>query len=147
MKAQKQTTHVTTPADIERKWYVVDAQGKTLGRLATEIAKILKGKHKPYYAPNLDVGDYVIVLNAGKIHVTGRRLDQKQYWRHTGYPGGIRNLTLREMLQRHPERPLKFAVRGMLPKGVLGRQMIKKLKVYAGDEHPHEAQKPEVLEI
>lgn len=147
MKAQIQKTIVTTPDDIERKWYIVDATDKTLGRLASEIAQILRGKHKPIFAPNLDVGDYVIVINSAKIHVTGNRLDQKLYWRHTGYPGGIKNLTLRELLQKFPERPVKMAVKGMLPKGPLGRDMMRKLKVYAGSEHPHEAQKPEVLEI
>lgn len=147
MKVQIQKTHFTTPDQIERKWFVVDAQAKTLGRLASEIAQILRGKHKPEFVPNLDVGDYVVVINAEKIHVTGKRLDQKLYWRHTGYPGGIRNLTLREMLAKHPERAIQFAVKGMLPKGPLGRQMLTKLKVYAGAEHPHEAQKPEVLEL
>ncbi|MCA9914848.1 MAG: 50S ribosomal protein L13 [Anaerolineae bacterium] len=147
MKVQIQKTHFTTPDQIERKWYVVDAKDQTLGRLATRIAAILRGKHKPEFVPNLDVGDYVIVLNCDKIHVTGRRLDQKRYWRHSGYPGGIRSVTLREMLERHPERAIEFAVKGMLPKGVLGRQMLGKLRVYAGDTHPHEAQQPEVLEI
>lgn len=147
MKPKIQKTHATRASEIERKWYVVDAQGKTLGRLASEIAKILRGKHKPSFVPNLDVGDYVIVLNCEKIHVTGRRLDQKLYWRHTGYPGGIRNLTLREQLQKHPERVIQSAVKGMLPKGPLGRDMMRKLKVYAGTEHPHEAQQPEALEL
>ncbi len=147
MKAQIQKTRYTTPDEIERKWYVVDAKDQTLGRLASRIATILRGKHKPEFVPNLDVGDYVIVLNCEKIHVTGRRLDQKLYWRHTGYPGGIRNITLRELLQRHPERAIEYAVKGMLPKGVLGRQMLSKLRVYTGDTHPHEAQQPEVLEI
>ncbi len=147
MKVQIQKTHFTTPDQIERKWYVVDAKDQTLGRLATRIAAILRGKHKPEFVPNLDVGDYVIVLNSDKIHVTGRRLDQKRYWRHTGFPGGIRSLTLRELLQRHPERAIEYAVKGMLPKGVLGRQMLGKLRVYTGDTHPHEAQQPEVLEI
>lgn len=147
MKVQIQKTHFTTPDQIERKWYVVDAKDQTLGRLATRIATILRGKHKPEFVPNLDVGDYVIVLNCEKIHVTGRRLDQKIYWRHSGYPGGIKGITLREMLARHPERAIEYAVKGMLPKGVLGRQMLGKLRVYAGDTHPHEAQQPEVLEI
>jgi len=147
MKAQIQKTRYTTPDEIERKWYVVDAKDQTLGRLASRIATILRGKHKPEFVPNVDVGDYVIVLNCEKIHVTGRRLDQKLYWRHTGYPGGIRNITLRELLQRHPERAIEYAVKGMLPKGVLGRQMLSKLRVYTGDTHPHEAQQPEVLEI
>jgi large subunit ribosomal protein L13 len=147
MKVQIQKTHFTTPDEISRKWYVVDAQGKTLGRLASEVAKILRGKHKPEFVPNLDVGDFVIVVNAEKIHVTGKRLDQKLYWRHTGYPGGIRNLTLRQLMDRFPERVIKFAVKGMLPKGPLGRDMFRKLKVYAGPEHKHEAQKPEALEL
>jgi large subunit ribosomal protein L13 len=147
MKVQIQKTHYTTPDQIERKWYVVDAKDQTLGRLASRIATVLRGKHKPEFVPNLDVGDYVIVLNCDKIHVTGKRLDQKLYWRHTGYPGGIRNLTLRELLDRQPERVIEYAVKGMLPKGVLGRQMLSKLRVYTGDTHPHEAQQPEVLEL
>lgn len=147
MKVQIQKTKFTTPDEIERKWWVVDAKDMTLGRLASVIAPILRGKHKPEFVPNLDVGDYVIVINAERIHVTGRRLDQKKYWRHTGYPGGVRNLTLRQVLDKHPERPVKFAIKGMLPKGPLGRQMLTKLKVYAGSDHPHEAQKPEVLEL
>jgi large subunit ribosomal protein L13 len=147
MRAQIQKTHFTTPDEIERKWYVVDAQGKTLGRLASEIAQVLRGKHKPSFVPNLDTGDFVVVVNCEKIHVTGRRLDQKLYYRHSGYPGGLYNRTLREMLDRTPERVIRFAVKGMLPKGPLGRDMLRKLKVYAGPEHPHEAQKPEVLEV
>lgn len=147
MKFESQKTAVTTPQDIDRKWYVVDAQGKTLGRLASAIAPYLTGKMKPEYAPNLDLGDYVIVINAAKIHTTRNRMDTKRYYRHTGYPGGLRDLTLRQMLAKHPERPVEYAVRGMLPKGPLGRAMLKKLKVYAGNEHPHEAQKPEELEL
>jgi len=147
MRVKKQSTFTTTPSDIERKWYVVDAQGLTLGRLASKLAPILNGKNKPYYAPNLDCGDHVIVINCEKIHVTGKRMDQKLYWRHTGYPGGIYSKTLREMLDKHPERAVKFAVKGMLPKGPLGRQMLTKLRVYEGGEHPHEAQQPEVLEL
>ncbi len=147
MRAQIQKTHFTTPDEIERKWYVVDVQGKTLGRVASEIAQILRGKHKPSFVPNLDVGDFVVVTNCEKIHVTGRRLDQKLYYRHSGYPGGLYNRTLREMLDRTPERVIRFAVKGMLPKGPLGRDMLRKLKVYAGAEHPHEAQQPEVLEL
>lgn len=145
MKVKIQKTHFTTPDEIERKWFVVDAQGQTLGRLASRIAQILRGKHKPQFVPNLDVGDHVIVINMEKIHVTGRRLDQKMYYRHTGYPGGLRSLSLRQMLDKHPERVMRFAVKGMLPKGVLGRDMLRKLKVYAGEEHPHEAQQPEEL--
>lgn len=140
-------TFSTKPTDIERKWFVVDAQGKTLGRLASEVATILKGKHKPIYVPHMDVGDYVIVVNAEKIHVTGRKLDQKIYHRHSGYPGGMREMTLRDQLDRYPTRAVTLAIRGMLPKNRLGRKMLSKLKVYAGPEHPHEAQRPEELEI
>ena len=140
-------TYVTKPADIERKWYVVDADGETLGRLASKIAVILRGKHKPIYSPSVDCGDYVIVLNADKISVTGQRLDQKVYYRHSGYPGGLRSITLREQLKRYPTRPVELAVKGMLPKNKLGRKMLKKLKVYTGSEHPHQAQEPVVLEL
>jgi large subunit ribosomal protein L13 len=147
MRAQIQKTHYTTPDEIERKWFVVDAQGQTLGRLASRIAQILRGKHKPEFVPNLDVGDFVIVINAEKIHVTGRRLDQKMYYRHSGYPSGLKSLTLRQMLDKYPERVMRFAVKGMLPKGPLGRDMLRKLKVYEGSEHPHAAQQPEELEL
>ncbi|MGB7342002.1 MAG: 50S ribosomal protein L13 [Phototrophicaceae bacterium] len=147
MRVQIQKTHFTTPDEIERKWFVVDVQGKTLGRAASEIAQILRGKHKPSFVPNLDVGDFVIVVNCEKIHVTGRRLDQKLYYRHSGYPGGLYHRSLREMLQRTPDRVIRFAVKGMLPKGPLGRDMLRKLKVYTGPEHPHSAQQPEVLEL
>ena len=140
-------TYVTKPADIERKWYVVDADGETLGRLASKIAVILRGKHKPIYSPSVDCGDYVIVLNADKISVTGQRLDQKIYYRHSGYPGGIKSITLRDQLERYPTRPVELAVKGMLPKNKLGRKMFKKLKVYTGSEHPHQAQEPVVLEL
>jgi large subunit ribosomal protein L13 len=140
-------THSTKPSEIERQWYVVDAEGRTLGRLASEIAKILKGKHKPIYAPNLDTGDYVIVINAEKVHVTGHKMDQKMYYRHSGYPGGLKGFTLREQLDRHPTRVIRIAVRGMLPHNRLGRAMLGKLKVYAGDAHPHAAQKPRALEL
>jgi large subunit ribosomal protein L13 len=140
-------THSTKPSEIERQWYVVDAEGRTLGRLASEIAKILKGKHKPIYAPNLDTGDYVIVINAEKVHVTGHKMDQKMYYRHSGYPGGLKGFTLREQLDRHPTRVIRIAVRGMLPHNRLGRTMLGKLKVYAGDAHPHAAQKPRALEL
>lgn len=139
-------TFSPTPADIQREWWVVDAQGQTLGRLATRIAEVLRGKHKPTFAPHMDMGDFVIVINADKIHVTGRRLDQKMYYRHSGYPGGLRSLTLRQMLEKHPERAIQFAVKGMLPKNRLGRAIFKKLKVYAGDTHPHEAQNPKPFE-
>ncbi len=140
-------THVTKPAEVERSWYVVDAEGQTLGRLATSIATILRGKHKPIYSPSVDCGDYVIVLNAEKIKVTGNRLDQKKYYRHSGYPGGISEISLRDQLEKYPTRPVELAVKGMLPKNVLGRQMLKKLKVYAGSEHNHHAQQPQPLEL
>ncbi len=139
-------TYVTKASDIDREWLVVDATGEILGRLATRIAAMLSGKHKPYFAPNLDTGDFVIVVNGGKISVTGNRLDDKLYRRHTGYPGGLKEITLRRMMEKHPERVIRFAVKGMLPKNKLGRQMLKKLKVYAGAEHPHTAQRPRVLE-
>lgn len=138
-------TYTVRPGDIKRQWYVVDADGLTLGRLASRIATILKGKHKPMYTPHADVGDYVIVINAGKIHVTGRKLMQKMYYRHSGYPGGLKSTNLRDLLQRHPTRAIEFAVKGMLPKNRLGRRMFKKLKVYAGSDHPHQAQKPQTL--
>ncbi len=137
----------TKEADVERTWYVVDAEGKTLGRLASQIAAILRGKHKPIYNPSVDTGDFVVVVNADKIHVTGRRMDQKKYYTHSGYQGGLKERTLRQMMEKTPERVIHLAVRGMLPKNVLGRQMIKKLKVYAGPDHPHAAQRPEPLEI
>lgn len=140
-------TYVTKPAEVERQWFVVDATGQTLGRLSTKIATILRGKHKPTYSPSVDCGDFVIVVNADKIVVTGRRLDQKMYYRHSGYPGGLSETSLRDMLQKHPTRPIEFAVKGMLPKNVLGRQMHKKLKVYAGPDHPHAAQQPQKLEL
>ncbi|MDT8304811.1 MAG: 50S ribosomal protein L13 [Anaerolineae bacterium] len=137
----------TKESDVERNWYVVDAEGKTLGRLASQIATILRGKHKPIYNPSVDTGDFVVVVNAEKIHVTGRRMDQKKYYTHSGYVGGLKERTLREMLATRPERVIHLAVRGMLPKNVLGRKMIKKLKVYAGPDHPHAAQQPEPLEL
>ena len=140
-------TYSVKANEIKREWYLINAEGKTLGRLASEIAKILKGKHKPIYSPHLDCGDYVIVINAEKIRVTGRKLDQKIYYRHSGYPGGLKSITLREQLAKHPERVIKAAVKGMLPKNRLGRKMLKKLKVYAGASHPHQAQKPKVLEL
>ena len=140
-------TYTARAEDIERDWFLVNAEGKTLGRLASEIAQVLRGKHKPIYTPHLDCGDYVIVVNAEKVRVTGRKLDQKMYYRHTGYPGGIKSISLRNQLQKHPERVLQAAVRGMLPKNRLGRKMLKKLKVYAGDSHPHQAQQPKSLEL
>ncbi len=140
-------TYVTKPADVERAWYVVDAEGQTLGRLASSVASILKGKHKPIYSPAVDCGDFVVVVNADKIAVTGRRLEQKKYYRHSLYIGGLKEITLRDQLQQHPERVVESAVRGMLPKNTLGRKMFKKLKVYAGTEHPHQAQQPQPLEL
>jgi large subunit ribosomal protein L13 len=140
-------TYVATPDSRERNWLVVDASGKTLGRLATQIADALRGKRKPEYTPHIDVGDFVIVVNAEKVAVTGRKLEQKRYYRHSGYPGGIRSRTLSEMLDRRPEEVIRKAVRGMLPRTRLGRAQFRKLKVYAGPDHPHEAQKPEPLEV
>ena len=138
-------TFMANVASIERKWYVVDADGMTLGRMASEIARILRGKHKPIFTPYHDTGDYVIVVNADKIKVTGKKLDQKIYYHHSDYVGGMKETTLKEMLAKHPERVVEYAVKGMLPKGPLGRQMYKKLFVYTGPEHKHAAQKPEVL--
>lgn len=140
-------TFVTKPAEIERQWYVVDAEGQTLGRLASNIATVLRGKHKPIFDPSVDCGDFVVVINAEKIHVTGNRMDQKMYYRHSGYPGGLTEINLRDQLEKHPTRPITAAVKGMLPKNKLGKQMIKKMKVYAGSEHPHEAQSPEPLQL
>ena len=140
-------TFVTKPSDIERRWWVVDAEGQTLGRLASTLAPYLTGKNKPIYTPNLDTGDYVIVINCEKIRVTGNRLDQKFYHRHSGYPGGLTSVSLREQLAKHPERVIRSAVKGMLPSNALGRQMLKKLRIYAGEDHPHAAQKPLVLEL
>jgi large subunit ribosomal protein L13 len=134
--------------DVERKWYLVDAQDAVLGRLATRVATILRGKHRPTFTPHVDTGEYVIVVNAEKVKLTGRKLEQKIYYRHTGYPGGVRSITADKLLQSaHADRVVKSAVRGMLPKNTLGRQMFSKLKVYAGPDHPHAAQQPEVLEI
>lgn len=141
------TTFIAKEAEIERKWYVVDATDKTLGRLASEIAAILRGKKKPIYTPFLDTGDFVIVLNTEKIKVTGKKLDQKLYRKHSDYVGGFKETTLRVMMEKKPEEVMKLAVKGMLPKNALGRKMIKKLHVYTGNEHNHEAQMPEVLEI
>jgi large subunit ribosomal protein L13 len=140
-------TSSAKPHEIERKWFVIDAQGQTLGRLATRVATVLRGKHKPIYTPHIDCGDYVIVVNADKINVTGQKLDQKMYYRHSGYPGGLKQITLRRQLQTHPERVIEAAVRGMLPKNRLGRKMFKKLKVYDGPDHPHQAQQPEPLDL
>ena len=139
-------TYSAKPGEITREWYLVDAEGKTLGRLATQIADTLRGKRKPQYTPHVDTGDFVVVVNAEKIHVTGNKLDQKRYYRHSGYPGGLRSRTLREQLDRRPTEVLRVAVKGMLPKNRLARQQITKLKIYAGPEHPHEAQNPKPLE-
>ena len=138
-------SYMASPATIERKWYVVDATGYTLGRLSSEIAKVLRGKNKPTYTPHIDTGDYVIVINAEHIKVTGKKLDRKIYYNHSDYVGGMKETTLKEMLAKKPERVIELAVKGMLPKGPLGREMITKLHVYAGAEHDHAAQKPEVL--
>ena len=136
---------MASPETIERKWYVVDAEGATLGRFASEVAKVLRGKNKPTYTPHVDTGDYVIVINAEKIKVTGKKLDQKIYYHHSDYVGGMKETTLKEMLDKHPDRVIELAVKGMLPKGPLGREVYTKLHVYAGAEHPHAAQKPETL--
>ncbi|MCS3433207.1 50S ribosomal protein L13 [Klebsiella sp. BIGb0407] len=140
-------TFTAKPETVQRDWYVVDAAGKTLGRLATELASRLRGKHKAEYTPHVDTGDYIIVLNAEKIAVTGNKRTDKVYYRHTGYVGGIKQATFEEMIARHPERVIEIAVKGMLPKGPLGRAMFRKLKVYAGNEHNHAAQQPQVLDI
>ena len=138
-------TFMANPDKVERKWYVVDATGYTLGRLSSEVAKILRGKNKPQFTPHIDTGDYVIITNAEKIKVTGKKLDQKIYYHHSEYVGGMKEMTLKEKLAKKPESVIELAVKGMLPKGPLGRTMIKKLHVYAGPEHAHQAQKPEVL--
>jgi large subunit ribosomal protein L13 len=140
-------TYTPKVTEIQRRWHVVDADGKVLGRLASEVAQILRGKHKPMYSPHLDVGDFVIVVNADKVRLTGRKADNKTYFRHSGYMGGERLIPFREMQERHPERVIELAVKGMLPKNNLGRLMRRKLKVYPGPDHPHVAQQPEVLEI
>lgn len=140
-------TYVAKPQEIERKWYVVDAEGQVLGRLAAQVAAILRGKHKPIYTPHVDTGDHVIVINAEKVVLTGNKLRAKKYYRHSGYVGGIKSITAGELLNRYPERVIQRAVRGMIPRNRLGRQMIKKLKVYAGPDHPHQAQQPEVLKL
>ena len=147
IKFPVQKTRMFKKEEIEKKWYIVDAKGKTLGRLASRIACVLMGKHKPEYTPHVDTGDYVIVVNADKVVLTGKKLDQKLYYRHSGYPGGLKIISARQMLQKHPERVIYLAVKRMLPKTALGRKMLKKLKVYASPDHPHSAQKPEPLEI
>ncbi len=146
-KTYAQKTFTVSEDDIERSWWVVDAEGQNLGRLATRIATILRGKHKPTYSPHLDVGDYVIVINCEKIAVTGNKLNDKVYYRHSQYPGGLKQVTLGDQLDKFPERVIEAAVRGMLPKNALGRKMFRKLKVHAGPTHPHEAQQPKPLEL
>ena len=140
-------TYTAKPGEIERRWYVVDAEGQNLGRLATRIADTLRGKNKPQFTPHVDTGDFVVVVNAEKIQVTGKKLDEKMYYRHSGYPGGLKQRTLREQLERRPTEVIRLAVRGMLPKNKLAARQITKLKVYAGPEHPHEAQAPQPLEV
>ena len=140
-------TYVPKAGEIQSAWWIVDAQGLTLGRLSTVVAERLRGKHKPTYTPFLDTGDHVVVVNAAKVRLTGRKLKDKMYRHHTGYPGGLKEIPAGKLLAKHPERLIEFAVKGMLPKGPLGRQMVKKLKVYPGDRHPHEAQKPQALPI
>ena len=147
MKPKLQKTYSPRASELEHRWYVVDAAGVPLGRLASRVATVIRGKHKPTYAPHMDGGDYVVVVNAEKVAVTGSKETQKTYYRHSGYPGGLRQMTLAEMRERYPERVIESAVRGMLPKNKLGRAMIGKLKVYAGAEHPHAAQAPEVLSV
>ena len=140
-------TFVAKPAEIKRDWYVIDAEGKTLGRMATEIARRLRGKHKAEYTPHADTGDYIVVVNAEKVHVTGNKRKDKIYYRHTGYPGGLKQANFEIMINNFPERVIELAVKGMLPKGPLGRAMYTKLKVYAGAEHPHAAQQPQELQV
>ena len=139
------STHVTKPSEIERRHYVVDAEGQVLGRLASQVAAVLRGKNKTNYSPHLDVGDFVIVVNAAKIEITGKKLEQKTYFRHSGYPGGAKHVPMKKLFEERPEDVVRRAIRGMLPKSKLGRKMLRKLRVYAGPEHPHEAQKPEPL--
>jgi len=146
VKQEKMTKFIKTE-DADRKWYVVDASDQVLGRLATRVASVIRGKHKPVFTPNMDTGDFVIVINADKIKLTGKRANEKTYFHHTGYPGGGKTRTITEMLQKNPEFVIRQAVKGMLPKNRLGRKLIKKLKVYAGAEHPHTAQKPETLSL
>jgi large subunit ribosomal protein L13 len=140
-------THTPKAEEIQRQWWVVDAADQTLGRLATEVARILRGKHKPMYTPHLDTGDYVVVLNASQVRLTGKKADQKAYFRHSGYMGGEKLIPFRRMIQTHPERVVELAVKGMMPKNALGREMRKKLKVYAGTEHPHQGQAPQPLQF
>jgi len=144
---QERITRFIKPEDANRKWYVIDAKDLVLGRLATKVASVIRGKHKPVFTPNMDTGDFVIVVNADKVKMTGKRELQKTYFSHSGYPGGVRIRTFSEMMTKHPERVIEYAVKGMLPKNRLGRKLIKKLKVYAGEEHPHAAQNPETLSL
>ncbi len=145
MRTQK--TYMAKPGEVERRWYVVDAKDKVVGRLASRIAMILMGKHKPHYTPHLDTGDFVVVINASRVRFTGRKWEQKCYYRHSGYPGGLKVRKAREVLEKNPEEILRHAVRGMLPKNHLGRRLLKKLKIYPGESHPHQAQKPAQLEL
>lgn len=140
-------TYVPKESEIERNWYIVDAEDAVLGRLATEVASILRGKHKPQFTPHLDAGDYVIVVNAEKVRVTGAKENQKMYYRHSRYPGGLRSMTFNQMIEKHPERVIEAAVRGMLPKNALGRRMLRKLRVFTGPDHPHAAQQPIELNV
>lgn len=140
-------TYYAKAGEVERKWYIIDADDKVLGRMAARIALILRGKHKPHFTPHTDTGDFVIVINADKVKLTGKKIDDKVYFRHSGYPGGIKSINARNLLKKFPERLIEYAVWGMLPKNSLGRKQYRKLKVYRGSKHPHEAQKPEILEI
>src|SRR5690625_2861197 len=140
-------TYMAKPGEVERQWYVVDAEGKTLGRLASQVATVLRGKHKPQYTPHVDTGDFVIVVNADQVHLTGRKLDQKVYYRHTGHPGGLKETKAKDLRRTRPERMIELAVWGMLPHHRLGRRMIRKLKVYRGTDHPHQAQQPQPLAL
>ncbi len=140
-------TFSATPADIKRDWYVIDATGKTLGRMASEIARRLRGKHKPEYTPHMDTGDYIVVVNAEKVHVSGKKSTDKVYYKHTGFPGGIRSMTFDKMIEKSPEKVISIAVKGMLPKNPLGRAMFRKLKIYAGPDHTHHAQQPQTLDV
>ena len=142
-----QKTTILKDGDFEKNWYLVDARGKTLGRLASRIATVLRGKHKPGYSPHMDIGDFIVVVNASEIHVTGNKREDKQYWSHTGYPGGLKLISFQDKMKKDPTFAVKNAVKGMLPRNKLGRRLLKKLKVYGGTEHPHKAQQPEVLEF
>ncbi len=144
---RRQKTYMAKPQEVERRWYVVDAKDKVVGRLASRIAMVLMGKHKPHYTPHLDTGDFVVVINASRVRFTGRKWEQKCYYRHSGYPGGLKVRKAREVLEKNPEEILRHAVRGMLPKNHLGRRLLKKLKIYPGEAHPHQAQQPEQLEL